>query len=175
VLQNLGRLLVQYHFPDEAEQIRLLMQPAPPIEPGAPEQPGMVEEAASYAVLGVGIDALGAAVARHWGLGEEMQSMMRRLPPGKAVRTPDGDAALLRIVASAANEAVDTMSQLPAPRVGPALAQIAQRHARVLTLTVREFGEALQGARAALQSGSVADSMKARGSDNAATPAGAAA
>lgn len=178
VLQNLGRLLVQYHFPDEAEQIRQLMQPAPPsdgAEPGAPEQPGMSEEAASYAVLGVGIDALGAAVARHWGLGDEMQSMMRRLPPGKAVRTPDGDAALLRIVASAANEAVDTMSQLPAPRVGPALVQIAQRHARVLALTAREFGEALQGARAALQSGSVADSMKARGSANAATPVGAAA
>ena len=34
VLQNLGRLLVQYHFPEEAEQIRQLMQPAPPAAAG---------------------------------------------------------------------------------------------------------------------------------------------
>ncbi|HEY2928078.1 MAG TPA: HDOD domain-containing protein, partial [Albitalea sp.] len=42
ILQNLGRLLVQYHFPEEAEQIWHLMRPSPPpanAEPGTPEQP----------------------------------------------------------------------------------------------------------------------------------------
>ena len=29
MLQNLGRLLLRYHFADEAEQIRQLMQPVP--------------------------------------------------------------------------------------------------------------------------------------------------
>ncbi|MET0350648.1 MAG: HDOD domain-containing protein, partial [Rhizobacter sp.] len=53
ILQNLGRLLVQYHFPDEADQIRELMQTLPPPAPGEPEQAGMTEEAASFAVLGV--------------------------------------------------------------------------------------------------------------------------
>ncbi|TXC66217.1 HDOD domain-containing protein [Piscinibacter aquaticus] len=40
VLQNLGRLLVQYHFPEESEQIRQLMQPVPPPQPGGTEHPG---------------------------------------------------------------------------------------------------------------------------------------
>src|SRR6185369_6633147 len=62
-LQNLGRLMVQYHFPDEAEQIRQLMQSLAPTAAGEPELPGMTEEAASFAVLGVDTEAVGAAVA----------------------------------------------------------------------------------------------------------------
>jgi len=162
VLQNLGRLLVQYHFPEEAEQVRQLMQPVA-AQAGAPEQPGMAEEAASFAVLGVDIESLGAAVARHWGLGDEVQHMIRRLAPGKPVRTPDNDADMLRIAASAANEAVDAMTRLPAARVGTVLAQIAQRYARVMELGSRELQEALQGARAALQTGSAVAAMRRSG------------
>lgn len=165
-LQNLGRLLVQYHFPEEAEQIRQLMLPAAPAdgaEPGTPavaEQPGMGEEAASFAVLGVDIEALGAAVVKHWGLGDEMQHMVRRVPMGKPVRRPDGDTDMLRAAASAANEAVDAMTQLPAAKVSAALAQVAQRYARVLELTVRDLQDALQGARAALQTGTPVAPMR---------------
>ncbi len=97
-LQNLGRLLVQYHFPDEAEQIWQLMRPAPPpagSEPGTPEQPGLSEAAASFAVLGVGTEDLGAAVARHWGLGEEMQDDPRAAarPHAAQARVRHGRAA----------------------------------------------------------------------------------
>jgi non-specific serine/threonine protein kinase len=165
-LQNLGRLLVQYHFPEEAEQIRQLMLPAPPTEPAEPgtaaaaEQPGMSEEAASFAVLGVDIEALGAAVVKHWGLGDEMQHMVRRMPLAKPVRRPDNDTDMLRTAASAANEAVDAMTQLPAAKVNAALVQVAQRYARVLELTPRDLQEALQGARAALQTGTPVAAMK---------------
>lgn len=162
VLQNLGRLLVQYHFPEESEQILHLMQPIP-AQPGTAEHPGMSEESAAYAVLGVDIESLGAAVARHWGLGDEVQHMIRRLPSGKPVRTPDSDADMLRAAASAANEAVDAMTRLPAPRVAAALAQVAQRYTRVLELDAGEIREALQGARAALNSGTAAPAMKRGG------------
>ena len=37
LLQSLGRLVVHYHFPDEAAQIRRLMQPAPSAREGEPE------------------------------------------------------------------------------------------------------------------------------------------
>lgn len=161
--QNIGRLLVQYHFPEEAEQIRQLMKPAPPpegSEPGMPELPGMSEEAAAYAVLGTDIESLSAAVARHWGLGDEVQHMIRRVSPGKPVRKPDSDADVLRITASAANEAVDAMSQLPAARVGAAIAQVAQRYARVLQTTPRDLQGALQGARTALNTGAPLAAMK---------------
>jgi non-specific serine/threonine protein kinase len=156
LLQNLGRLLVQYHFFDEAEQIWQLMRPLPPpadAERGTPDLPGMSEAAASYAVLGVDIESLGAAVARHWGLGEEVQHMMRRLPLDRAVRTSDGDADVLRTAASAANEAVDAVTLQPPARIAHALSQVSQRYARVLNIGVRELQEALQAARTALRTG----------------------
>ena len=156
VLQNLGRLLVQYHFPDEAEQIWQLMKPVPPpadAEPGTPEQPGMSEAGASYAVLGVDIESLGAAVARHWGLGEDVQHMIRRLPRDRTARTPDGDADMLRTAASAANDAVDAASLLPPTRMAHGLSLVAQRYARALELGARDLQEALQAARVALRTG----------------------
>ncbi len=158
-LQNLGRLLVQYHFPEESDQIRQLMQPVPPAQPGGAEHPGMSEESAAYAVLGADIESIGAAVARHWGLGDEVQHMIRRLPVNKPVRHPDSDADMLRAAASAANEAVDAMTRLPTPRIAAALAHVAQRYARVLELSPKELQEALQGARAALNSGTSAAAM----------------
>lgn len=119
----------------------------------------MSEESAAYAVLGVDIESLGAAVARHWGLGDEVQHMIRRLPVNKPVRHPDSDADMLRAAASAANEAVDAMTRLPTPRIGAALAHVAQRYARVLELSPKELQEALQGARASLNSGVAAVAM----------------
>lgn len=153
VLQNLGRLLVQYHFPQEAAQIVELMQPSAGDEEGARPQPGLSEEGASCAVLGVDTESLGAAVARHWGLNDEVIHMIRRLPRNRPVRTPDGDADLLRMAASAANEAVDALTQLPQGDVGPALAAVVQRYARGLSITLRDLTHAVQVARAALQRG----------------------
>lgn len=127
VLQNLGRLLAQYHFPDEFEQIRHLMQGTPPpadAPPGTPGTPGWAEADASFAVLGIDIEALGAAVARHWGLGDEMLHMIRRLPKDLPVRTPDTDTDVLRLTASAANEAVDA-SLVPAPPNRPSAGETA--------------------------------------------------
>lgn len=175
VLQNLGRLLVQYHFSDEAEQIWQLMRPVPPpanAEPGTPEQPGMTEAGASYAVLGVDIEALGAAVAKHWGLGEDVQHMIHRLPRDRAARTPDGDADTLRTAASAANDAVDAVSLLPATRIAHGLGLVAQRYGRALEITARDLQEALQAARVALRTGRrVATVPKAESEENAGSPA----
>ena len=117
LLQNLGRLLAAYHFADELQQIRRLMQPAPSLHPGEAEQAGMSEQAASYAVLGTDIEGLGAAVARHWGLDDAVLHLIRRLPLTTPPRTVDDDDDMLRAVASCANEAVDA-STLPASR-GP--------------------------------------------------------
>jgi hypothetical protein len=175
VLQNLGRLLVQYHFSDEAEQIWQLMRPSPPpanSEPGTPDQPGMTEAGASYAVLGVDIEALGAAVARHWGLGEDVQHMIHRLPRDKAVRAADGDADSLRTAASAANDAVDAVSLLPPARIAHGLSVVAQRYARALEISAKDLQEALRAARVALRTGRpVATVLKAASEEAAASTA----
>jgi non-specific serine/threonine protein kinase len=156
VLQNLGSLLVHYHFPEEAEQIEQLMQPStaavsPGVEPV--ELPGMAENVAANAVLGVDFDALRSAVVRHWGLGEEVVKMIRPLPLDKGVRQPDGDVDILRATASAANELAQASRLEPPQRRAAALSQVAARYSRLLKVSVRDLRETLQNASWAVQSG----------------------
>ena len=143
MLQNLGRLAVQYHFPEEAAQVRRLMQPGTAPRPGEAEDPGMSEEGASFAVLGVDIDVLGHAVARHWGLEDEVMHMLRRVPPSAPVHQAEADEDQLRLSACCANEAVDALL-LPAPRRAAALQKVVQRFGRVLGLTLQDLLLALQ-------------------------------
>ncbi len=146
-LQNLGRLVVRYHFADEAEQIDQLMKPDPsPTEPGDSALRGLGEDAAAFAVLGVDIESMGAAVAKQWGLGAEVMHMARRLPPGAPVRKPDSDDEVLRLTASAANEAVDAVSLLAGAPSAAALELISKRYARALGITARDLRDALQAA-----------------------------
>lgn len=146
LLQSLGRLVVQYHFPDEAGQIRKLMQPERAEKAGDPDLPGMTEEGAAFAVLGADIETLGAAVARQWGMDDEVMHMIRRLPATKPVRQLEGDGDVLRAVGSAANEAVDAMS-LPAQQINGALLRVAQRYGRPLQITLRDVQAAVQAAQ----------------------------
>jgi non-specific serine/threonine protein kinase len=143
LMQNLGRLIVQYHFADEAAQIRRLMQPTAPTREGEPEEPGMAEASACFAVLGVDAEAIGQAVARQWGLDDGVLAMIRRLPLETAVRTPEGDSAMLRLVASCANEAMDA-TLLPAAKAASAMQRVVQRYGRVLEIGTRELGDALK-------------------------------
>ncbi len=156
VLQNLGRLLVQYHFPEEAEQIEQLMQPSTaPAVPGAEaaELPGMMENVAANAVLGVDFDALRSAVVRQWGLGEDVVKMIRPLPLDKSVRAPDSDVDTLRATASAANELAQASRLEPPQRCAAALSALAARYSRALKVSVRDLRETLQNATWAVQSG----------------------
>lgn len=148
LLQNLGRLVVHYHFAEEAQQIRRLMQPLPQAREDETPDPGMTEEAAAYAVLGVDIETLGAAVARQWGLEDSVLAMVRRMPLATAVHASETDGELLRMVASCANEAVDALS-LPAARTLTGLQRVAQRYGRALGLSLRDIQDALQDQPAA--------------------------
>lgn len=144
MLQCLGRLVVQYHFPEEAAQIRRLMLPGPPARAGDPEEPGMSEEGASFAVLGVGIDALGAAVARYWGWDDTVLHMIRRAVPGATVLRADGDDDMLRLTASCANEVVDCRAA-PAHHQAACLQRVLQRYGRVLGVSLQDLQLAVQG------------------------------
>jgi non-specific serine/threonine protein kinase len=142
LLQALGRLVVQYHFADEARQIDRLMQAAPAEREGESSEPGMNEEGAAYAVLGVDIESIGSAVARWWGLGDGMQVMIRRLPRTTPVRQPETDDELLRTLGSCAHEAVEALS---APVPAAALEKVARRYGRALALRPRDLQDALHG------------------------------
>jgi len=144
LLQNLGRLVTWYHFPEEAAQIQRLMQPIPAESAGAEAEPGMSEEAAAFAVLGIDIESLGNAVARYWGLDETVLHMIRRFAAGAAVRSVESDDDLLRATASCANEVVDVLGR-PSAQVQAALLGVAQRYARALNLSLRDLELAAHG------------------------------
>lgn len=144
LLQNLGRLVVRYHFPDEAIQIERLMKPAPPNEEDEAEEPGMTEEGASFAVLGIDIASIGQAIGRHWGLDEVVLRMILRVPPAAPVHASATDDELLRLSASCANEVVD-VGDLPAAQQSAALHRVAQRYGRALRLSLRDVQMAAQG------------------------------
>jgi non-specific serine/threonine protein kinase len=121
-----------------------LMQPVSADQEGQADDPGMTEEGASLAVLGVDIDALGSAVARHWGLDESVLHMIRRFSIGTAVRAIESDDDMLRATASCANELVDAVS-LPARHGAAAMQRVAQRYGRALGMTLRDLQLAAQG------------------------------
>ncbi|MEO6280554.1 HDOD domain-containing protein, partial [Roseateles sp.] len=141
VMQNLGRLLLQYHFPDDAQQIRQLMVPPEPTE-DQPNPPALSEQAAAYAVLGCDLDAMGVAVARHWGLGDELLQMIRRQPLSAPVHPPRNDADTLRLTCSLGNELIDALA-LPEAKRRPAVDAATRRYAKPLSLGLREVMEAL--------------------------------
>jgi non-specific serine/threonine protein kinase len=141
VMQNLGRLLLQYHFPDDAQQIRQLMQPPEPTEE-VPHPPSLSEQAAAYAVLGCDLDTLGAAVARHWGLGDELLQMVRRQPLDAAVHSARSDADTIRLTCSLANELVDALG-LPEARRRAGVEAATRRYAKALGIGLRDVMEAL--------------------------------
>lgn len=159
VMQNLGRLLLQYHFPDDAQQIRQLMLPpeperrpaaegadktkgAPPPAQEPPSLQGMSEQAAAYAVLGCDLETLGLAVARHWGLGDELLQMIRHQRLDSPVHPPRTDVDSIRLTCSFANELIDALG-LPEARRRTGVEAATRRYAKALGLGLREVLEAL--------------------------------
>ncbi|MDB5818220.1 MAG: hypothetical protein JWQ11_1860, partial [Rhizobacter sp.] len=168
LMQNLGRLLTTYHFPDDAEQIAALMRPQPVVSQASngsatsatgststdsADAAGMSQDAASYAVMGIDIDTLALAVVKQWGMNEDVIHMVRRLPLDRPVRAADSDADLLRAAASCGNEMVDVVSRLTAVQQAAAMSNIANRYHRLLGVSARDLADALQEARELLRSG----------------------
>ena len=156
ILQNAGRLLLRYHCADEAAQIRTLMayQRVEASESVvASVQPGMPEVEAAFAVSGLDLEALGTAAIRQWGLGDEMVYMARRLQQDRNVRAPEQDSDVIRVVASAANEAVDVHVLVPSKLQAAALTRICRRYGGALEIDPRILRDALTDARSAVASG----------------------
>ena len=138
LFQNLGRMLSQFYFPEEADSIRKLV--ASPREP-------ISEEAASSRVLGIGFEALGLGIAKAWGLPEGIQRCIVRppgLPPG---RIPDDALERLRWRSRAGNEMADAMLHADPDEVQARLSQAVQTYQKSLGLSVDEMQAATVTAR----------------------------
>jgi len=98
LFHSLGRLLSQYYFPEESDEIRRIIG-----------QKECREDQASLQVLGISYEDLGIAIARQWGFPVLIVGSMRKLPVGR-VRKPVTQEERLRVLSGFSNELCDVMA-----------------------------------------------------------------
>jgi len=136
MLQNLGALLAEYYFPEEAERIRDLVSAASAASATSTGalQVGAARERAAAQVLGLSLDDLGAGVAKAWGLPEGLQKAMRR-PGGEVPARQISDRTdRLRWLGHAANALAETLMAQGSEALNEALEQVAGRYAQALDI-----------------------------------------
>ncbi|KAB2924716.1 MAG: HDOD domain-containing protein [Dechloromonas sp.] len=134
LFHSLGRLLAQYYFPDESEEIRRLM-----------EQKTCSEESASLQVLGISFEDMGIAVARQWGFPPLLVSSMRGLPPGH-VKKPNTPEDKLRLLSGFANELCAVIAQATPEGREREMKRAMARFADAVALDHKEVQQTVQRA-----------------------------
>ncbi len=137
MFQNLGRMLTQYYFPEEAQRVRQDARGA-----------GMAaEDKAAVKVLGLSYQALGVGVAKAWGLPDSLQRMMQQpdgTPPAKPV---EKGLERQRWIGRIANEITDTMLGDDVAGVEARIGQLAEDFAASLGLPRRAVMAAAEASR----------------------------
>ncbi|MEI6802602.1 MAG: HDOD domain-containing protein [Burkholderiales bacterium] len=123
MFQNLGRLLVQYYFPEEAGQIRSLVR--------ARRDP-LEESAAAVRVLGLSFEELGLGIAKAWGLPAGIQRCMRKPVGAPPAREPSDFGERLRWIALAANEIADVLLHTEPKEADAQISQIQRKYAQAV-------------------------------------------
>lgn len=98
LFHSLGRLLSQYYFPEDAEEIRRIMA-----------QKSCSEDLAAKQVLGISFEEIGIAIAKLWGFPPLIVSSMRRLPTGTVKKAVDQEDRL-RTLSGFSNELCDVIA-----------------------------------------------------------------
>jgi eukaryotic-like serine/threonine-protein kinase len=140
MLSHLGRLLVNYLFPDEALRIRDRTRPQDPLS----------ESAAAVEVLGLSLDQLGQGVAQSWDLPGSLRKAMSPPEGDWPVRRLDVPAERLRWQVRAAGELVQTLMDTEPAQADAALKRRAEQQAHALGCPVETILEAVQATRAQL-------------------------
>jgi hypothetical protein len=116
-------MLVQFYFPEEAQQVRNLVSNS--------KQP-MTEAAASLHVLGLSFENLAIGIAKSWGLPENIQRCMR-FPAGSPPSSASPDAAeRIRWVATASNDIADVMLKYDPKEAAQHVAHITRKYAKAV-------------------------------------------
>jgi serine/threonine protein kinase len=142
MFQNLGRLLTEYYFPEEAVQIRQQV---------ARNDTTATREMAARRILGIGLEDLGLGVAKAWGLPDSLQ---------KALRVPEGDVPQhaapagverLRWMGRGANAMAAAMLSSDGEAQTAALRAAADQYAHVLGVPARQIVSATLESREQLR------------------------
>ena len=132
LFHNLGRLLAQYYFPEESDEIRRIM-----------EQKEWSEDQASLQTLGLSFEDLGIAIARQWGFPPLIVNTMRKLPAG-TVRRPATLEDRLRVVAGFSNELCSVIAQVTPEARDKDMRRVMLRFGDCIDLKPEEIRETVQ-------------------------------
>jgi len=135
MFQNLGRLLTEYYFPEEARAVRALTGGKEPLP----------EASASATVLGISYEQLGVGISRAWNLPDSIQHCIRKPAGNPPASPPPGDR--LRWIAVASNEMADALLQAEPKAAAARVAQIGQRYARSMGVNSKDLDAATLKAR----------------------------
>jgi serine/threonine protein kinase len=130
MFQNLGRLLTEYYFPDEARQVRGIVAAG-----GQGGAAAADEEAAAINVLGLSFEALGLGVAKIWGLPVALQACMRKPSGEPPAREPHDATERLRWLTFTANQITDALLKAEPAQAKARIGEVAKRYARTLGIS----------------------------------------
>ena len=134
LFHSLGRLLSQFYFPEESDEIRRVIA-----------QKSCNEDVAARQVLGISFEEMGVAIARQWGFPSLIISSMRRLPPG-TVRKPTQQDERLRVLSGFANELCEVISQATPEARDRELKKTMARFAESVAIGQKELQQTVQRA-----------------------------
>ena len=132
MFHSLGRLLSQFYFPDESEEIKRLI-----------EQKPCSEEAAAVQVLGISFEDLGIGIARTWGFPSLIVNSMRKLPAG-AVRKANTVEERMRILSAFSNELCMMISGVEPEQRQKELRKITARFSENISLSEQALRETME-------------------------------
>ena len=127
MFHNLGRMLSQYYFPEESEQIKRVM-----------EQKPCTEEAASTQVLGISFEDLGIGIAHTWGFPSLIVSSMKTLPAG-SIRKPNNAEERLRILSAFSNELCKVIADATPEQRQKELRKVTARFGECVSLSEQDL------------------------------------
>lgn len=127
MFHNLGRMLSQYYFPEESDDIKRLM-----------EQKPCSEEAASTQVLGISFEDMGIGIANTWGFPSLIVSSMRSLPAG-SIRKPNNPEERLRILSAFSNELCKVIADTTPEQRQKELRKVAARFNESVTISEQDL------------------------------------
>lgn len=134
LFHSLGRLLSQYYFPEESDEIRRVMA-----------QRQCSEDLAASQVLGISFEDMGVAIARQWGFPALIVGTMRRLPSGP-VRKPVHQEDRLRVLSGFANELCEVIAQATPEVRERELKKTMARFADAVAIAPQELHQTVQRA-----------------------------
>jgi len=132
MFHNLGRLLSQFYFPEESEEIKRTMDQKP-----------CSEDVAAVQVLGLSFEDLGIGIARTWGFPNLIVNSMRKLPAGN-VRKANTAEDRMRILSGFSNELCGLISDVEPEQRDKALRKVSARYGDTIPLSEQALRDTME-------------------------------